>query len=93
MTGAANRCAYRCPYCRHRARIRNSLEVTELHRDIFLQCSNSDCGHTWKAQLSFVHSTSVPVEYAASPKFAVVPNRYTRRRQRDGEPPPGVAAA
>ena len=45
-----------CPYCEGPARVRNSIPVTMTHRDMYFYCRNPKCGHTWKAQLSFVYS-------------------------------------
>lgn len=79
----------RCPYCKAKGRIRNSEEVSVLHRDIWIDCTNDECGHRWKAQLSFVHSISVPSSLppGVTINLPVTPGRY-RRDDRDGEPPP-----
>jgi Ogr/Delta-like zinc finger len=47
-----------CPYCNSSSTIRHSEQVTETVRNIYAACRNLDCGHTWKAQLSFVHTIS-----------------------------------
>ncbi len=47
-----------CPYCRARARVRSSTEVSRTLRELFYQCSNIYCGHTWKSHLSFVGTIS-----------------------------------
>lgn len=77
----------RCPYCKGPAIIRNSEEVTILHRDIYLDCKNNQCGHRWKASLSFVHSISTPASLGTDITLPVTPDRY-RRSNRNGDPPP-----
>ncbi|PKQ00189.1 MAG: transcriptional regulator [Alphaproteobacteria bacterium HGW-Alphaproteobacteria-13] len=77
--------AARCPYCKSPGRIRNSEEVSLLHRDVYIDCANDACGHRWKAQLSFVHSISTPSGVPID--LPVTPHR-NRRSPRDGEPPP-----
>lgn len=77
----------RCPYCKGRGAVRNSSDVTDLVRDLWFACKNPDCGHTWKAALSFVHSISTPASLGTDITLPVTPDRY-RRRTRDGEPPP-----
>lgn len=79
----------RCPYCQSPGRIRNSEAVSILHRDVYFDCINLSCGHRWKAQLSFVHSITLPDGVA--PELPVTPQRP--RRRRDGEPPPGPCSA
>ncbi len=79
-----------CPYCEGPARVRNSIPVTMTHRYMYFYCRNPKCGHTWKAQLSFVYSISTPPGTELS--LPVQPDRY-RRRSRDGEPPPGLVPA
>lgn len=81
----------RCPYCREPGRVRTSEEVTPLHRDVWFNCRNAKCGHTWKASLSFDHSISTPSS-GVTITLPVTQARY-RRRDRDGEPPPVAVPA
>lgn len=46
----------KCPHCEGKAKIRSSEEVIPMVRDLYLQCQDLGCGHTWKAQLSFAHT-------------------------------------
>jgi hypothetical protein len=48
-----------CPHCASRARISTSKKVSEISREIYYQCTNFECGHTWAALLSAVR-TIVP---------------------------------
>lgn len=82
----------RCPHCESPATIRSSEEVTILHRDLWLICTNADCGHSWKAQLSFVHSISLP----ANPRPGLdLPVSQSKRRHGDnvGADPPAMTDA
>ena len=54
----AKRAMARCPHCEAPARIRTSVEQTILYREFWMICTNVDCGHSWKAALSFVHTIS-----------------------------------
>lgn len=76
----------RCPHCESPGFIRTSEEVTILHRDLWLQCSNVQCGHSWKASLAFVHTISMPVNPKEGLDLPVSPPRY-RERRRNGDPP------
>lgn len=42
-----------CPHCKTKARVRTSKQVTGQHRDIYYQCINLFCGHTFKASLAY----------------------------------------
>lgn len=48
-----------CPHCASKARISTSKKITALTREIYYQCTNIECGHTWAAHLSAVR-TIVP---------------------------------
>lgn len=45
--------ALRCPHCKFVGYRRSSRAITETHREIYYQCSNVACGHTWKATESY----------------------------------------
>lgn len=48
-----------CPHCSSKATIRTSRDVTRTTRELYLQCENFRCGHTWKSILTVQH-TIVP---------------------------------
>lgn len=48
-----------CPHCSSKASIKTSKKITAITREIYFQCSNFECGHTWAALLSAVR-TIVP---------------------------------
>lgn len=50
---------YSCPHCKTRARCRTSRPLSPLTQELYLQCLNVECGHTWKSMMSAVH-TLVP---------------------------------
>ncbi|MGB1763782.1 ogr/Delta-like zinc finger family protein [Alloalcanivorax xenomutans] len=43
--------AMKCPHCRANAWARTSRELSPLLREIYYQCSDVECGHTWVATL------------------------------------------
>lgn len=72
-----------CPHCDAPGIIRSSELVTPLHRDFYFTCSNPKCGHSWKAQLSFVHTISLPSQQREGLQLPV----RTPRTTRNGDPP------
>ena len=48
-----------CPHCNHQATIRSSKDLSPLSRELYFQCTNFECGHTWRSLLSIVN-TIVP---------------------------------
>lgn len=45
-----------CPHCESKARISTSKKITAITREIYYQCTNIQCGHTWAAHLSAVRT-------------------------------------
>lgn len=45
-----------CPHCRSKAIVRNSVEVTDLVRELRMTCENIDCGHVFVSQLSVIRT-------------------------------------
>jgi len=45
-----------CPHCQSTARIRTSRKMSELTRELSVQCENVDCCHTWVAIVSAVRT-------------------------------------
>ena len=43
----------RCPHCNTVGQRRTSREITPTHRDIYYQCANLFCGHSWKASETY----------------------------------------
>ncbi|MFZ5705709.1 MAG: ogr/Delta-like zinc finger family protein [Pseudomonadota bacterium] len=54
----ANRLTIECPHCAEPSNVRTSKTITAMYREYYYQCPNIDCGHTWKASLSFIHTIS-----------------------------------
>jgi len=48
----------RCPHCRRPARIRSSRAMTPLVRQLYLACTNVECGHTFGADIEITHTIS-----------------------------------
>ena len=47
-----------CPHCRHGLRVRNSYSLHLLLRATYLQCTNINCGATFRAQMEITHAMS-----------------------------------
>lgn len=47
-----------CPHCGTKAANRTSKTVTETYRELYYQCADPECGHSWKASLSFLYTIS-----------------------------------
>ena len=43
-----------CPHCGNVAICRSSREMSPLTRELYVQCCNVHCGHTWRALLSII---------------------------------------
>lgn len=69
----------KCPHCRHVVRVRNSVEIHELLRAMYLQCTNVNCGATFRAQLEFTHIMSPSA--CANPAFELPFADCVMRRQ------------
>ncbi|RLL46406.1 hypothetical protein D9K79_08115 [Acinetobacter cumulans] len=50
--------SYQCPHCKSGMIARSSREVHALLRDIFLQCSNYQCGFSAGGILEITHEIS-----------------------------------
>ena len=47
-----------CPHCDSIARVVSSEGVSPTVRTVYYACPLVTCGHTWQAQLAFVHTIS-----------------------------------
>lgn len=59
----------RCPHCNERATIYTSKEITPTLREMYLQCSNLVCGHTWIAAMEAVRTISPPSQLFENPNL------------------------
>lgn len=48
----------KCPHCSHGIRVRNSVEQHPLLRSMYLQCTNVNCGATFRGGLEITHEMS-----------------------------------
>ena len=46
-----------CPHCKCEAIITQSVQVSELCRDLTFRCQNDECGHGFVAQLGILRTT------------------------------------
>lgn len=52
------RIVIRCPHCDSRAVGRSSKQLSKTLREITYQCQDTDCGHTYVANLEVVRTLS-----------------------------------
>ncbi len=48
----------KCPHCGHALRVRDSREMHKLLRANYLQCTNLNCGATFRGQMEITHAMS-----------------------------------
>jgi len=87
----------RCPHCRSHAIAADSKEITITYREVYFQCRNAECGHTYVASLSVlrtVHPSRTPNPAVALP-FSPAARRWTAPAQipaaANDEGPPAAA--
>lgn len=56
--GNPRRLSTRCPHCTSIARVESKNAISPVYDELYFQCSNILCGHTWKAGLGFIHTIS-----------------------------------
>lgn len=49
---------FRCPHCGANSQVRTSRELSPLLREVYFQCANVVCGHTFKANVEVVKTLS-----------------------------------
>lgn len=47
-----------CKVCGQRGRITKSNQLSPAVADLYCQCTDAECGHSWVATLSFSHTLS-----------------------------------
>lgn len=55
---SSTRMRVNCPHCNSKANIRTSKEISLITREVYFQCTNYECGHTWAALLSAIRTIS-----------------------------------
>lgn len=45
-----------CPHCNARSIVRSSEQITDLVRELRVNCDNDECGHTFVVQLSIIRT-------------------------------------
>ncbi len=79
MTKRIRRGTITCPHCQSDCLINGSHRVTDLVRDLQVHCSNTDCGHTFKAQVSFVYTISPSAMPREGLDLPMAPPEYRRQ--------------
>lgn len=68
-----------CPDCGTRLRVRNSIGMNELLREVYMECMNISCGATFSGHLEITHRLSPPA--IANPRISLpVADSAIRRR-------------
>lgn len=73
-----------CPHCQTAATIRTSRTLSPLSREIYYQCTNVFCGHTWRSLLSAVR-TIVPSQTPNPSVFISVSERSRKANTNDDQ--------
>jgi hypothetical protein len=71
---------HHCPHCQSKATCRTSRTITVTMRELYMQCHNIECGHTWKSLLAVSHSI-VPSQ-CPNPKV-FLPSRHRPEKAAD----------
>ncbi len=51
-----------CPHCKHSMRVRNSVYMHDLMRNVYFECQNITCGATFKGHMEITHTLSPATE-------------------------------
>ncbi|MXO64876.1 ogr/Delta-like zinc finger family protein [Altericroceibacterium endophyticum] len=81
-----------CPVCHANGRIEGSEHVTDLVKTLWVHCSNTSCGMTWRMHLSFEFVISPSAIHRPDLNLPGAPSDYPRQTYAPG-PPASVATA
>ena len=82
--GARGSASIACPHCRSGAAVRTSRIINRLNRELHLQCTDVDCGHTFAAVLSITHTISPSAQPDPTVQLAIAPPRKLGGNDNDG---------
>lgn len=68
-----------CPDCYVPLRVRNSVGMNELLREVYLECTNVSCGATFCGNLEITHRLSPPAIANPAIKLPDAPSAVRRR--------------
>lgn len=71
-----------CPDCRQPLRVRNSIGMNELLREMYLECTNVACGATFGGNLEITARLSPPAIANPSIHLPDAPAAMRRRAQK-----------
>lgn len=71
-----------CPDCGTALRVRNSIGMHELIREVYLECTNIACGATFRGNLEITHRLSPPA--LANPRIVLPLADSAMRRRAKG---------
>lgn len=79
-----------CPHCKNSAQVRSSRALTPTYRQLYLQCGNVECGHTFAAELTITHTISPSACPDPEVQLRMAP---PRRRHANDNPDVAIAAS
>lgn len=71
-----------CPDCGTSLRVRNSIGMHELIREVYMECTNIACGATFRGNLELTHRLSPPA--IANPNIKLPEADSAMRRRAKG---------
>ena len=77
-----------CPVCNANGRISGGEHESELVKTLYVSCSNTDCGMTWRMQLSFQYVVSPSGIAGGDDHLPQAPHDLKRTTFPSGPPPP-----
>lgn len=69
---------FQCPHCKSKATIRTSRPISPLLRELYFQCHDVECGHTFSAFLEVRETISPSAK--PDPLVHLPMSEYTRRK-------------
>lgn len=70
-----------CKECGVRGRITKTNHLSDAVADLYCQCTDAECGHTWVATLSFTHTLSPSARTTNQMALALVRGLTPQGRQ------------
>lgn len=70
-----------CKVCGQRGRITKTNKLSDDVSDLYCQCTDAECGHTWVATLSFSHTLSPSSRTAGQLAFSLMSSLTPEVRQ------------
>lgn len=69
-----------CAHCDGVAQIRSSRKTSKLNTDLYVQCLDPHCGHTWKSTISVTYTIAPSVKPNPAVLIPMYQGRSTYRK-------------